>query len=253
MKLPEKILLSDLLRHKIYCDQGIDNGTAIMVWMYPPVHRILGLITKRSNLNLERQVWKLNQIKKIDQYNIYIKGPFSISDQATLDRFPSLVNADIFNNNGIRLGLLADLVFNLKTGNILYYLVSRTNPKLPGTSRWRLPLNLIYDQQPGMVSCKLSSLDDLPIEKASIRQDFLIKSKKWKEQLNDITYQATDKLEGWLDESSFQNDNYSDTTNLNSDERTTFNEWIDESESYQTSDHKKTKFNRSTNDSDPWI
>jgi len=38
----------------------------------------------------------------------------------------------------------------MKTGKIIYYLVSRSNPKIPGSSRWKLNIENINDQQPGL-------------------------------------------------------------------------------------------------------
>ena len=56
------------------------------------------------------------------------------------------------------------------------------------------------DQQPGMVSTHLISLDELPLAKASVRQDFLRRSRNWREQFQEISDRASDRLEGWLEE-----------------------------------------------------
>ena len=74
---------------------------------------------------------------------------------------------------------IVDLIFETKTGKISYYLVSRSNPKIPGTSRWRLDLNTLLDQEPGCVSTNIMTIDELPLIKSSIRQDILKKSKKF--------------------------------------------------------------------------
>ena len=50
MTVPKKLLFSDLIKHNVRCDSGIDHGPVISPWMHPPVHRILGLITRPSNL-----------------------------------------------------------------------------------------------------------------------------------------------------------------------------------------------------------
>ena len=146
MPLPKYYLLSNLLHLKVKCKQGLDHGIGIMGWMHPPVHRLLGWATKDSNLSLERNVWRLDQLKSITYQNAFVKGKPSQSDQATIDRFPTLLEADLLNINGEKIANIADLVFDIQSGDILYYLVARTNYKLPGTSRWRFEISKIIDQ-----------------------------------------------------------------------------------------------------------
>ena len=130
--------------------------------MHPPAHRILGWISRPSNLKLQREVWKLDQLKGINQNEVYVKGGCSISDEQTLERFPTLMSANVFNRSGHKLGLIADFIFYLKTGKIQYYLVSRSNPLIPGTSRWRLSISQIIDKQPGSISCDICLLYTSP-------------------------------------------------------------------------------------------
>ena len=122
MSIPTKLLLTDFLKHNVRCENGIDHGPGVTVWMHPPVHRILGWVTRPSTLRLQREVWKLDQLKGINDQEIYVKGNCSISDDQTLERFPTLMNANIFNKNGYKIGLIADFVFEFKTGNIQYFL-----------------------------------------------------------------------------------------------------------------------------------
>ena len=63
MTISNKLFLSDLLKHNVRCNNGIDHGPVVSPWMHPPAHRILGLISRPSNLKLQREVWRLNQLK----------------------------------------------------------------------------------------------------------------------------------------------------------------------------------------------
>ena len=256
MSLPTKLLFSDLQKHNVRCDNGIDHGPVVTPWMHPPANRILGFISRPSNLRLEREVWRLDQLKGINLQEIYVKGFCSISDQQTLERFPTLMSSNVFNRGGLKLGLIADFVFELKTGNIQYYLVSRSNPLIPGTSRWQLSLSEISDKQPGSISCSIDTFQDLPIHKASLREEFLSKSRKWKTQFEDFTYKASDRLEGWIDDqtSEIENESYAAKKNLES-----YDNWIDNLD-IDTSEELNTmkKTNRKTSltndrDLDPWI
>ena len=63
MSLPDQLLLSDLLRRRVRCQAGIDYGPGAMAWMHPPVHRLLGWISKPSAFGDRREAWRLNQLR----------------------------------------------------------------------------------------------------------------------------------------------------------------------------------------------
>ena len=178
----------------------LNYGNGENVWMHPPVHRILGWSSRPSNFDLKRNVWRLNQITQIIDNEIYVKGDPAISDLATLNRFPSLIEANLININGSKIGVIADFLFEMKTGKIKYYLVSRTNPKIPGSSRWKLTIDNINDQQPGLVFCESNSLDDLSLIKSSIKNEFMQKGKKIFDRFDDMKNIASNRLEEWLEE-----------------------------------------------------
>ncbi len=260
MAVPKKLLFSDLLKHNVRCESGIDHGLVISPWMHPPVHRILGLITRPSNLRLERKVWRLDQLKGINQQEVYVKGSCSVSDEQTLDRFPTLIYANVFNRSGQKIGLIADFLFEPNKGNIQYYLVSRSNPLIPGTSRWRLSIDQITDKQPGSISCDIDTFEDLPIQKASLKEEFLSKSRKWKTQFQDLTYNASDKLEGWIDDqiSESDNDSAEDSYEILNEDASS-DDWIDNldidsSEEFNRMNKRKKNRNATNErDLDPWI
>ncbi len=200
LKLPKEILLSELLNYSVKGDMVLNYGNGENVWMHPPVHRILGWYSRPSNFDLKRNVWRLNQITQIIDNEIYVKGDPAISDLATLNRFPTLIEANLINVNGSKIGVIADFLFEMKTGTIKYYLVSRANPKIPGSSRWRLNIENISDQQPGLVFCENNSLDDLSLIKSSIKNEFLQKGKKIIDRFDDMKNIASNRLEDWLEE-----------------------------------------------------
>jgi len=178
----------------------LNYGNGENVWMHPPVHRILGWYSRPSNFDLKRNVWRLNQISQIIDNEIYVKGDPAISDLATLNRFPTLIEANLINIHGSKIGVIADFLFEMKTGKIIYYLVSRSNPKIPGSSRWKLNIENINDQQPGLVFCEINSLDDLSLIKSSIKNEFMQKGKKIIDRFDDMKNIASNRLEDWLEE-----------------------------------------------------
>ena len=200
MKLPKEILLSELLNYNVKGNISLNYGNGENVWMHPPVHRILGWYSRPSNFDLKRNVWRLNQITQIIDNEIYVKGDPAISDLATLNRFPTLIEANLININGSKIGVIADFLFEIKTGKIKFYLVSRSNPKIPGSSRWKLNIDNINDQQPGLVFCESKSIDDLPLLRSSIKNEFFQKGKKIIDRFDDMKNIASNRLEEWLEE-----------------------------------------------------
>ena len=235
MKLPKEFLLSDLLSHNVKGNANLNYGTGENVWMHPPVHRILGWYSRPSNFDLKRNVWRLNQINQIIENDIFVKGNPAISDLATLNRFPNLIEASLINSEGSKIGVIADFLFEVKTGNIKFYMISRSNPRIPGSSRWKLNLEDIVDQQPGLVFCSCISLDDLSLIKSSFKYQVLQKGKKIIERFDDMKNTATNKLEDWLEEDEDINQNLESTRNI-----------------FYNKDEELRSF-RNKSDDDPWI
>ena len=171
-----------------------------MAWMHPPVHRLLGWVSRPSALRNSRAVWRLDQCRGLDDQQVFVKGSPAETDQLTLERLPTLLDADLLDVEGQRIGQVADLAFVPATGEILHYLVSRSDPRLPGSSRWRLTPDRIVDQQPGLVSTGIQDLDDLPQARSSVRQDLVRRSRHWRDQLQHLGDRAGERLEGWLEE-----------------------------------------------------
>ena len=207
MKLPKEFLLSELLSHNVKGNAILNYGIGENVWMHPPVHRILGWYSRPSNFDLKRNVWRLNQINQIIDNDLFIKGDPAISDVATLNRLPNLIEANLINSQGSKIGVIADFLFEIKTGNIQYYLISRSNPRIPGSSRWRLNLEDIIDQQPGLVFCSCNSLEDLSLVKSSFKNQIFSKGKKIISRFDDMKNTATNRLEDWLEEDEDINQN----------------------------------------------
>ncbi|QNJ01653.1 RNA methyltransferase [Synechococcus sp. PROS-U-1] len=201
MSLPDQLLLSDLLSHTVRCDLGLDHGPGVMAWMHPPVHRLLGWVSRPSALRMSRDVWRLNQCCGFTDQQVFVRGEPAVTDQATLERLPTLLDAALLDRNAERIGSVVDLDFRPADGVILHYLIARSDPRLPGSSRWRLAPDRILDQQPGQIQTGLMGLDDLPMARASVRQDLLQRTQRWRDQLRTMGDRAGDRLEGWLEDS----------------------------------------------------
>ena len=172
-----------------------------MAWMHPPVHRLLGWVSRPSALRMSRDVWRLNQCCGLTDQQVFVRGEPAVTDQVMLERLPTLMDAALLDRDGERIGSVVDLDFRPADGVILHYLIARSDPRLPGSSRWRLAPDRILDQQPGQIQTGLMGLDDLPMARASVRQDLLQRTQRWRDQLRSMGDRAGDRLEGWLDDS----------------------------------------------------
>jgi hypothetical protein len=211
VSLPEQLLLSDLLRLRVRCDQGLDHGPGVLAWMHPPVHRLLGWVSRPSTFRSQRRVWRLDQLRGLSEGEAFVKGKGSDTEPGVLEQLPTLIGATLYGAGDLPLGTVADAAVQVRSGRILHYLVARSDPRLPGTSRWRLSPERIVDQQPGRVVTALEDLDDLPLARSSVRQELLRRSRRWREQVGEETTRLRDqfqqvgdrveeRLEGWLEE-----------------------------------------------------
>jgi len=200
VSLPEQLLLSDLLRRRVRCDQGIDHGAGTAAWMHPPVHRLLGWVSRPSAFGSRREVWRLNQLRGLGELEALVKGDPATTDQDTIERLPTLLQAALLGHRDQTLGTVVDAAVDLATGAIRHYLISRSDPRLPGSSRWRLSPERINDQGPGQVFTALQELDDLPLARASVRQELLRRSRRWRDQVQDLGGRVEQRVEGWLED-----------------------------------------------------
>jgi hypothetical protein len=156
-------------------------------------------------------VWRLNQLRGLSEGEAFVKGEGADTEPGVLEQLPTLIGATLFGADQAPLGTVADAAVELGTGRILHYLVARSDPRLPGSSRWRLSPERIVDQQSGRVITALQSLDDLPLARSSVRQELLRRSRRWREQVGEETSRLRDqfqqvgdrvegRLEGWLEE-----------------------------------------------------
>ena len=198
MALPQELLVSTLLKARVQDDQGADHGVGHQVWMHPPGHRVLGWASRPTSFGPTRSVWRLNQLRHLQGDVAVVSETPARTQQSTLDLLPTIMGAHLYSHDGLAMGCVVDAVLTPQTGAIGHYLVARSDPRLPGTSRWQLQPNAILDQQPGRVVAAVGTLDDLPLIRAGLRTQALHTSQRWREQLQETTVQAGRHLEDWL-------------------------------------------------------
>ena len=221
-----------------------------MAWMHPPVHRLLGWVSRPSALRMSRDVWRLNQCCGLSDQQVFVRGEPAVTDQVTLERLPTLMDAALLDRDGERIGSVVDLDFRPADGAILHYLIARSDPRLPGSSRWRLAPDRILDQQPGQIQTGLMGLDDLPMARASVRQDLLQRTQHWRDQLRSMGDRAGDRLEGWLDDSPIDELRSETRRSLLDDEEP---EEVSGPEVWDDESWEENPSRRRRQDEDPWV
>ena len=252
MSLPEQLLLSDLLRRHVRCDQGIDHGVGAMVWMHPPVHRVLGWVSRPSSFGQRRLVWRLDQLRALVEQEALVKGDAAETDLPTVERLPTLIGSAVLDRQREPLGLMADAAFDPRSGRILHYLVSRSDPRLPGSSRWRLTPDRIVDQQPGQVFTALEALDDLPLARASVRQEWMRRSRRWRDQVQQAGDRFEQRLEGWLEEPPWQEPDDDDPASPWSERARSAEPWDDQWEEEEVPPRSRRRY-APEEEGDPWV
>ena len=191
MSTPHQLLVSDLIRCRVRRADGSDQGVGHLAWMDPPSHRLLGWASRPGAFGPARTVWRLDQLVDLADDLITVRGDGAPTDQDTLDSLPTLFKAQLFGRDALPLGSVADAVVNLWDGSIQHYLVARSDPRLPGTSRWRLSPDRIVDQQPGRVVAAIAHISELPLARASVREQLLSQGL----QLRDRLRQGRERLQ----------------------------------------------------------
>ena len=199
---------------------------------------------------MSRDVWRLNQCCGFTDQQVFVRGEPAVTDQVTLERLPTLLDAVLLDRDGERIGSVVDLDFRPADGAILHYLIARSDPRLPGSSRWRLAPDRILDQQPGQIQTGLMGLDDLPMARASVRQDLLQRTQRWRDQLRSMGDRAGDRLEGWLDDAPID-DLRSETMRSSPDDDEP--DAVSGPEVWDDDSWEDTPSRRRREDEDPWV
>ena len=197
MALSRQILISELLRARLRDPLGQDLGVGHQVWMHPPCHRLLGWSSRPASFGPQRLIWRLDQLLELNEGEAVVEGEPCDTEQSTLELLPTLMETNLHGQGDRVLGRLVDGVVDTDTGRIEHYLVARSDPRLPGTSRWRLEPDRLFDQQPGRVHAALQELDDLPLDRASIRQQMLRRSRQLRDQVPESFDGFEDRLRSW--------------------------------------------------------
>ncbi|MBW4658033.1 MAG: PRC-barrel domain-containing protein [Drouetiella hepatica Uher 2000/2452] len=114
---------SDLINQLVLDRQTLEElGRVETLWMYPPVHRVLGFICKSGFLGNTKSAFKLSQIAAIGASGVLTHAPSEPTEAKKVQQLESLIQHEVWSNEGNQLGKITDYLFELETGKIKAYL-----------------------------------------------------------------------------------------------------------------------------------
>ena len=120
---PDTIRQSDLL-HRLVLDRTTTEelGRVEVIWMHPPIHRVLGFICKSSLLGGKRFAFNLNQLQRLGANSIIVSSQPVETNATEIGHLESLIGLELWTEAGTQLGRITDCLFNLRNGVIVAYL-----------------------------------------------------------------------------------------------------------------------------------
>ncbi|WP_088892808.1 PRC-barrel domain-containing protein [Leptolyngbya ohadii] len=119
---PEFVRQSNFLNQEIIDRTTTEElGRVEVLWIYVPKHRVLGFVGKAGLLGNKKFAFKLDQVRAVGE-SIVTQGSPEETTPDRVKRLESLMNHEVWTDDGERLGKITDCVFNLKTGEITHYL-----------------------------------------------------------------------------------------------------------------------------------
>jgi uncharacterized protein YrrD len=128
--LPEYLKQSDLLEQLVLDRTNMETfGRVEVIWEYPKVHKVLGFICKPSRFDRRKLAFNFDQVQSIGSNGILVSAAPMETDSDRVSKLESLVNCEVWTDEGNRLGRITDYMFHTQSGAIRYYLVSRLGIK----------------------------------------------------------------------------------------------------------------------------
>jgi uncharacterized protein YrrD len=123
MEEMKTIRQSDLL-NRIVIDRDTmeEMGRVEVLWMYPPIHRVLGFVCKAGFLGKTKFAYRLAQLEELKDDRILVHSQPDATDAERVRLLESLLQYEVWSDTGERLGKITDCLFKRKNGKIIHYL-----------------------------------------------------------------------------------------------------------------------------------
>lgn len=120
---PEVVRQSELLNQLVLDRDTMEElGRVELLWMYPQAHRVLGFICKSGFLGSKKSAFRLAQVVALGASGVLTHSQPEATDADRVSRLESLLQHEVWSDQGNRIGKITDCLFNLQTGSITHYL-----------------------------------------------------------------------------------------------------------------------------------
>ena len=141
---PEVVRQSELLNQFVLDRSSMaELGQVEVLWMYPKVHQVLGFICKSGWLGQKKTAFNLDQLHTIGGNGILVNSRPVDTDVEKVRQLETLVNWEVWTDDGNKAGKIIDYLFNLRTGEIEHYLFVTSDWSGITGSAYLLPSNYI--------------------------------------------------------------------------------------------------------------
>ncbi|MBU6185231.1 MAG: PRC-barrel domain-containing protein [Synechococcales bacterium] len=191
MVQPDGIRQSILLNQLVLDRASLDElGRIELLWMYPTQHRVLGFICRSGLLSAKKLAFNLPQIKTLGDNGILVQSNPVETDAEKVKQLESLLNCEVWADDGHKVGKIVDYFFNLKTGAITAYLLLINGITGVTGSLYLLPPGNILNFGRSRILVSQSNLKALEI----YQESWKIKLDKFGEVVKD---DYTELVQGW--------------------------------------------------------
>jgi len=140
----ELIRQSDLINQLVLDRATLEElGRVELLWMYPQSHRVLGFICKSGFLGSQKSAFQLRQIGSLGASGLLTQNQPEKTTAERVRRLESLLDHEIWSEDGNRIGKITDCLFQLQTGEITQYLFV--------SSGWTGVLGELYQLSPSQI------------------------------------------------------------------------------------------------------
>lgn len=193
---PEIVRHSDLINQLVLDRQTLEElGRVDALWMYPPVHRVLGLICKSGFLGSKKAAFKLAQITAVGENGILTDSPPDPTDAERVKQLESLLQHEVWSDSGNKIGKVTDCLLNWQTGEITFYLFTSSGWMGVIGEVYQLPPAQILSFSKKRVLVAESAADQFSCYQAGIPQKLNQAKEALAERAETVTEQARERFQ----------------------------------------------------------